>query len=465
MAKTRKQGTKSAGIGFSLLIAAFVLVYILPRLITFVDTGTNNYVIAKSGRIDDSIELTGIVTREEQLFRAVSSGVVQYYYPGGRSLAKNTVIATISDADYYGDLLTDRKDVINSKISDLSESDTEYGEEFVQLKKNIRFNVQQYQKNKDYSQYGSIYDLKDTLSAAIHQRQDLYSLLSGSTARTLLEEQALYDKVEKEASDDLWISEAGIISYAYDGYEGWDASMVRSDFLEKYKSTYDYLNINLQEVRKGDPVYRLVTSQIWHITAFLAPKDAERLEIVEGDDITFYDGDEKLTGTVESLEETTSQEQYKLVIRMQSRLTDYLDRRLVSISLSNNTYEGMKVPNACLTEEEFYSVPTACIFQSDDQVGVMTRTASGDTFVPIDFDWHTENEYFFKEADITEGTVLLQEGSNDTYLLRAASPTFGVYLVNGVTENFKHVTVLYQNEDYAIIEGLSQYDHVKILDA
>ena len=59
MAKTRKQGTKSAGIGFSLLIAAFVLVYILPRLITFVDTGTNNYVIAKSGRIDDSIELTG----------------------------------------------------------------------------------------------------------------------------------------------------------------------------------------------------------------------------------------------------------------------------------------------------------------------------------------------------------------------------------------------------------------------
>ena len=465
MAKQNKQRTVSSGIGFSILIAVFVLVYILPRLITFVDEGTNNYVIAKSGRIDDTIALTGVITREEQLFKAVSTGVVQYYYPGGRSLAKNTVIATITDADYYGDLLTDRKDVINSKISDLSESDTEYGQEFVQLKKNIRFNVQQYQKNKDLSQYDNIYDLKDTLTAAIRQRQDLYSLLSGSTARTLLEEQALYDKVEKEASEDLWISEAGIVSYAYDGYEGWDASMVRYDFVEKYKNHYEYLNINLQRVEKGDPVYRLITSQIWHITVFLSKSDAERLEIEEGDSITFYDGDEKLTGTVEALEDALRPDTYKLVIRMQSRLTDYLDRRLLQINLSNNTYEGMKVPNRCLAEEEFYSVPTACIFHSDDRVGVMARTAAGDTFIPIDFDWHTENDYYFKEADISPGTVLLQEDSSDTYLLRSAVPTYGVYLVNGVTETFKHVNVLYQNEEYSIIEGLSQYDHVKLLDA
>ena len=95
----------------------------------------------------------------------------------------------------------------------------------------------------------------------------------------------------------------------------------------------------------------------------------------------------------------------------------------------------------------------------------MARTAAGDTFIPIDFDWHTENDYYFKEADISPGTVLLQEDSSDTYLLRSAVPTYGVYLVNGVTETFKHVNVLYQNEEYSIIEGLSQYDHVKLLDA
>ena len=245
----------------------------------------------------------------------------------------------------------------------------------------------------------------------------------------------------------------------------WDASMIRSDFVEKYKSTYDYLNINLQKVEKGDPVYRLVTSQIWHITTFISSADVDRLELEESDSITFYDGSEKLTGTIEALEESGKNGYFKLVVRMQSRLTDYLDRRLLEITLSNNTYEGMKVPNRCLAEEEFYSVPTACIFHSDDQIGVMARTAAGDSFIPIEFDWSSNNEYYFKEAEIAEGTILLQEGSSETYRMRSAVPTYGVYLVNGVTETFKHVTVLYQNEDYAIIEGLSQYDHVKILDA
>ncbi len=465
MASVKKNKTTSgSGVGFTVLIGAVVLIYFLTRLLGFTGDDSNRYIIAESGRIEDTVTLSCVITRDEQLFRAVSDGVVEYYYPGGRLLSKNTVIASIQDADYYGSILKDREEAIQARIQELSEDDNAYSEEFDSLKRSVETQVKQYLRTRDPGRYVTSYDLKEKLVGAVHQRQDLYSLLSSATARTLLEEMDLYQSVEGETSEDLWISEAGIISYSYDGFEGWDSSMIEPSFAKEYDSQYSFLNINMQEVSKGDPLYRLITSQSWYLTTFISNKIIEAEEMEPNNNLALFDGDTRLTGIIESIEPSTS-DTSKVVIRMQARLADYMDQRLVNFTLSQNSYEGLKVSNKCLTEELFYKIPITCVYRSGKDYGVMVRNAEGDTFVPIDFSWNTDTEYYFSQLPegITEGSTLLIAGSEETHALQEPVSVFGVYVINGVTEKFYHVDVLYQNNDYSIISGISLYDHVKVL--
>ncbi len=457
-----RKASGSQGTKFTILIAVIVLLYILPRLVSFMNTDKMNFVVARMGTMEKKSAVQGVITREEQLCKSVSDGVVEYYYPGKRELSRNTVVCTVRDDAYYGDILKQKQEDVSSEIASISNS--EYADLFTEVETSIASQVRNFQQTRDENAYADVYNLKDALSSAVQNRQELYSLLSGSLASRLLEEQGVYEDLEKESSENLWISEAGIISYSYDGYEGWDSARIDEDFIDRYKGSYTHLNINLQPVHAGDPLYRLITSQKWDITAFLTEDQARLVNQDDSGVITFScDGSKPLTGTIASLEES-GKGRYKLVIAMNSRVQEYMDERIVTLSFEEERCEGLKIPDSCLVERAYYKIPSVCVFQNENREGVMQKTEQGSAFVEIDFAWNDEEFYYFELPDgLPAGTALCKAGSEETVTLQDQETAYGVYILNGGNSEFERVEILYQEDGYSIVEGIQPFDHIMLV--
>lgn len=79
----------------------------------------------------------------------------------------------------------------------------------------------------------------------------------------------------------------------------------------------------------------------------------------------------------------------------------------------------------------------------------------------------TEEMYYIDGNDISAGDVILKMDSNETFILREQKPLQGVYNINRGYAVFRKVEILYQNEEYTIVNtgtnfGISLYDHIAL---
>lgn len=81
----------------------------------------------------------------------------------------------------------------------------------------------------------------------------------------------------------------------------------------------------------------------------------------------------------------------------------------------------------------------------------------------------TDTDYYLDENTLSAGDVIDKPDSTDTFTLSAQDGLTGVYNINKGYADFRQITILYQNEEYSIVQsnttyGLSEYDHI-VLDA
>ena len=292
---------KHRRIRLTTVVAVFIFIYIAAQFILFLKNEKFSYVVAKNGEIEQSFSLDGVVTREEQLFRAGTDGVVEYYYPGRQTLPKSTLVCSIQD-DYYGDLLNEKLEDIYREMDGIKGSE-EYLDEFKQADLDIASAVAQIlSREKDDRNFSQVYDVKESLETAVARRKDLYALLQNKRINALQREQGVIQSQQQESKSSLYLSEAGIIEYSYDGFEGWTPEQIESDFVKTYDGKYEYLNINLQKVEQDAPLYRLISSQDRYITVFVPAEIAEFFS--EKKSVTFYyNGEDRLRGSIVALEQ------------------------------------------------------------------------------------------------------------------------------------------------------------------
>ena len=186
---TKKAVEKKSRVSFTYCIAIIVLVYLFAQLFIFFNRDTTNYVVAKQGEIVETFSAQGVIIRDEQLVKATSNGIVQYYYPGGKELQKNAKVCTLLD-DYYGDLLEEKIDEIYQQIREADSG--EYAEAFGSLDTSISSSIAAYLRNKTSNSYADIYLLEDDLRDAVSKRKDMYSLMSSTKVTSLLAQQGIY---------------------------------------------------------------------------------------------------------------------------------------------------------------------------------------------------------------------------------------------------------------------------------
>lgn len=442
------------------MIIGFVLIYLVAQFSSFLTSDSTNYIVAKQGEIEEKLSTRGVVVRGEQLVKASSAGMVQYYYPGGKQLSKNTKVCSILD-DYYGTMLQDKINEIYGQISDLDVNDADYQQAFAELDSSIVSSVNSYLRNKGSNNYTNLYSLADELTSSVSKRQDMYSLLSNTKVSALLQEQGIYLDEQSNVVSNLYLPESGTIEYSYDGYEGWTTDQITSTFIQNYKSSYNYFDINMQSISSGTPLYRLITSRVWYLVVYVSEKDAEYFS---GEDtVSFiYNSTDELSGTVDSLTQTGTDE-YKVVIRMNKHVEDHVNDRVVQLVFTKNSHSGIKISDACLVQRNYYVIPRDYLVSSQDEQGVLAVTDSGVSFQKLDVVSYTEDKVYFSLPDgVSPGFTIQKENSTETMTVSDTETLTGVYVVNGGYAQFEVVTVEYQSQGYCIVSGIEMYDRVKV---
>lgn len=457
--KRRKKTSKQGQVVMTYLVVLAVFVYLLGQFYNFLSKDNTNYIVASQGEINETIAMQGVVVRDEMLVKATNSGIIQYYYAGGKELMAGTMVSSIID-DSYGNILQARIDEIYGQIEDMSE-ETEYNEAFESLDTSVSQAVNQYLRNKSTNNYTALYLLKSDLTDAVSERKEMYSLASNAKVAQLLSEQGIYLNEQSSTVSNLYLPAGGIIDYSYDGYEGWTTDQIGSDFLTNYDGFYSYFEINMQPVKTGDPIYRLVYSSVWSLVIYL---NEEQASFFSGmDTVSFiYNSSDKLNGRVTTLEKT-GYDEYKLVLKMTERVQDFMNDRIAMVVFTKNNHYGIKVSDSCLVTKDYYVIPKKYLVQSGDDMGYMVMGNDSTYFqkvtvVDTDDDW-----VYYSLPEGAPTTVTIQmPGTLDTMLTGATGSLYGVYVVNGGFEQFESVRVKYQASGYSIVEGIDLYDRIKI---
>ncbi|MBQ7933316.1 MAG: hypothetical protein IJ327_00810 [Lachnospiraceae bacterium] len=447
-------------------IIAAIFIYIIVQSFFLAKSSKSGYVVAEKGDLQDIEEYTGVITRQEQVIRASQGGVVEYYYPGNRHLSKGTLVCSLRD-NYYGDLLEQKMDDLYQQMLNEASS-TEYAEDFKKLDEDISQQLAEYVRRKNSSEYESVYTLKNSVKATMDQRDNLLAILQNYSINAMLKEQGIYTEQMEEQSVSVWLPTAGMISYTYDAYEGWTWEQVKSDFTENYDGTYETITLNLQEIEKDAPLYRLVTSQSWNITLFVDAEKADNFEVE--DKVAFYIDMDNMEGTV--IHKEQAGEQFKVVLEVSEALADYANTRVARLKFTYSGEEGIKIPQECILEKSFYKVQEKYIYHSGSQASLMIRYEDKDAMCPIQIVYEEELEegaqegtqyvYFELPDGLEEGALMIEEGTTKVAPLSETGVLPYVYTINGGYQVMEIVEIEYQSDRYAIVNEIKLYDRVLI---
>ena len=141
--------------------------------------------------------------------------------------------------------------------------------------------------------------------------------------------------------------------------------------------------------------------------------------------------------------------------------------------------QGLKIPNTAIVEKEFYLIPKAYLVEQDGDQGFMKEIYDKDGGASVEFlkmtIYYEDDDYYYidpMESDYTTGntklpigTYLVQTDSQERVQVGNTGVLKGVYNINKGYTQFRQINILYQNEEYALVEqgtsyGLTVYDHI-----
>ena len=157
-------------------------------------------------------------------------------------------------------------------------------------------------------------------------------------------------------------------------------------------------------------------------------------------------------------------------------MLNYITDRFVDVELVLEEKTGLKIPNSAIAQRNFFLIEKDYIVLSSDNKtqGVMRQTFTEDNEITTEFVEtpiynvdEKEGIYYVDEKVLKVGDVLYREDSLETYTVSKQASLTGVYNINKGYADFKQINVLYDNEEYSIVEsntkyGLRAYDYIAL---
>ena len=471
MANGRKENRKIVRyrrpINIGVIFFGFIAVYLMVCVyMYFTSEHISDYEVIKGNPAADD-HYTGVALRTERVYSASKAGYISYYAAEGEKVSVLSTVYTVDESGRMSELLEE-------SAGEMSLDEEDYTE--------IRSSISSYLSNYSDMRFEDVYSFKTNVDSAILDlvNQNLIAQLDSASESG----GELFTRYNAET--------AGIVEYYIDGLE--EASTDAIDPAWFDGDGYERTDLRSAElVSEGDPVYKLVTEEDWQL---VFPLDEEMEDYLLGEleenqttsedgtvtqNTTYieirFDKDDEIVWPSVTVQYVDGQAYG--VLSFVNSMVRYAGERYLDFEILRDEETGLKIPQSAVTEKDFFVIDASYVTQSEDRTGFMKKTVSEDGTEAMEFVnstiYYQDEQYAYvdpEEEDFSTSKKLLESGdllvkadSAEYYQVGQTEQLKGVYNINKGYTIFRIIQILYENEEYCIVEegtsyGLSVYDHI-----
>lgn len=417
------------------LLFGIVFIYMIVFIVIYLtETHVTPYEVVR-GTISGNYRFQAMSLRTEEIVTATQSGSIRYYAREGAKASAGSTVCSINESG-------------SSELS--AYEDFEPDERDLERLQNI---MSSFSMNFSESNFQKTYDMKAGVEGVLSE-----------VTRDL-------DADYVSFQNRCYAPKSGFVIYNTDGFESLTGADLTSEMFDQNSYHMTDLRSNKQ-VRTGDTIYKLITSENWNLyfpmddklVTELSGRTSIRFRFLK-DNQTFSAPFTIITNGNESFGEIT----------LDNSLVRYATERFLEIELVLNKKTGLKIPASAIVEKQFYNIPEEYAIVNEDTEKEITLKvehfrsdgSSEVSYVTANVYSHADGAYLVNESLLSEGDYILKEESAKRFQLSSKDLTIlhGVYNINKGYAVFREITVIDQNEEYCIVEsnniyGLAAYDYI-----
>ncbi len=463
--KHTKKRTKGGYKIFTVVTFFILAVYLAGYLISFATRPSVRVESVEMGSIMLPATIEGLIIREESVVTSTRSGTPRYFYTDNEKVAKNKVICSVEDSAKV-EKIEAEIDTIDRSIIDIQKNRTDISV-FSSDIKNIEKQIDTVFDDHTYKflsgDISGVYDMKERAVSYMDARTNIWVAESSQSLSELQSQRLNYEAQLGENKSYITNALSGIVSYRTDGFESeFTPENMASITKENFKMSYyvSYIR-HSSDVKEGDPLFKIVSSNTWYIAAFI--DENESVDWKKGDTKELYttvNEEEKII--IAEIYSISPKEGENFVIFVTDKdITDFISERELTFKINEDKYEGFKIPNEAIVEKSFIKLPIECVIESVGETSVIKKDNEGDKLVNISVTGYDEGFAYVNQS--TDGiklgdTILKGTGMEaQSYTVSELVVYKGVYVANSSMAQFKMIDIIGQNAEYTIVDSESGY--------
>lgn len=436
---------KETNLNIGVIVFLIIFIYMLYNIFQYFTTKQVAVYEVSQGTIAQDSTFTGMALREESIYNAESTGYVNYYNKDATKVSVDTFVYSIDETgDFY-------KQILDHNEGKLFQQEGSYDE----LEKTASSYVLGYSDENFYQVYTFKYDMEAALMEALNASN--LTNLDGYNGNAATFHSYL-------------APQAGIVVYNTDGLEEITLDNFTKDSFVPSKHVKNNL-LAREKLNTGDPAFKLITSEQWNLVFPIDEKLAADLAEEKNIKVEFKKDGSTAWGESQILNRSGS---YYLALTFQNSAIRFATERYLEVKLLLSDTTGLKIPNTSLTEKTFFIVPKDYITKGGGSAGngILRQNITKEgkkimEFTGITIFKETEDSYYIDGADIKKGDIINKPDSSEMFTLKETASLQGVYNINKGYAVFRKVEIVFQNEEYSIVNtgtsyGLSLYDHIAL---
>lgn len=433
----------------SFIIFLIIIIYVLFNVFSYFTQNKVAEYEVQQGTIASNDIYQGIIIRDETIEYASKEGYINYFTKNGSKVSTKDIIYSI-----------DTLGTISNELSATGSDDYNIPKDILS---SISKNTNEFIGNYNSMNFSDSYVFWDDLNADISH-----------TIHTTVLDQLSDEVIQAEKNETFFQYTSptdGTICYSMDGYE----NKTVEDYVENGISVTDYKKTifqSNQKVNTSTPVYKRVNSEDWNVLISIDKKLAKELIQSSVVKVRFCKDDFTTNANYTIIQ---SENGYYLNLSFRTAMVRYINERFVDIELILKDTTGLKIPKSSITSKEFFTIPKKFFYLggNSDNLGILVKqqkngAESVAAFISPTIYHETEEYYYIDNEYVSDGDMILMENSVSTYKIGAHTDSLiGVYNINKGYAVFKQIQILYENEEYAIVEtktpyGIALYDHIAL---
>ncbi len=437
--KYRRPLTLNIGI----LIFGVILLYVLISIVSYLTSHKTEVYEVRMGTLNNNSIYSGIALRNEKIVYSDYTGTINYYNKEGERIAIGAVAYSVDENGEITDRLIEAEEESYFTAEDQSA---------------FRSDIISFLKNYNNSNFSALYNFKSE-SVTSAQKISNQSILDN------------IEEIESESVHFVTAEDTGEIVYAIDKGEGLTFETLTASSFDQ--SSYQKTQLqNGDKISAGNAAYKVITDENWSVAiAVDSAEEAEELVREGYIEVMFLKNQETSWAAVSM--RSDDEGNYYVNLRFNNSMHEFCTDRFVDIELLSEAEYGLKVPNSSITKGNFFLVPTEYVIKngSGGQQGVLLEVYTSNNerstqFVAATPYYEANGYYYLDDSVLKAGQIIDKENSSEQYTLGEQAELIGVYYINRGYPDFRTVTILYQNEEYAIVAsnnlnyGLKEYDYI-----